>query len=113
MNCGRRISCPTGFCRWEGERERGEDPLHDAKRDIREKKKEGAGSRLRAFLRRALASPEPNRGGYKVLVCGDIDSLPCPGAGCRARLASIRIIASLSFQSVFLTSALSLIALRG
>lgn len=42
--------------------------------------------------------------GYKVLVCGDINSLPCPVQGAGRDFASIRIIAPLSLRNVFLPS---------
>lgn len=62
---------------------------NDAKRDRREEKKESARRCVPPrYLSPASAhsSPGSNRGGgYKVLVCGDIGSLPCPGAESRAR----------------------------
>lgn len=36
--------------------------------------------------------------GYKVLVCGDIDSLPCPARTPGCDFASIRIIVALSLS---------------
>lgn len=47
--------------------------------------------------------------GYKVLVCGDINSLPCPAQTAGCDFASIRIIAPLSLPVI---SSLALIALR-
>lgn len=47
--------------------------------------------------------------GYKVLVCGDINSLPCPVQTAGCDFASIRIIAALSLPVI---SSRALIALR-
>lgn len=38
--------------------------------------------------------------GYKVLVCGDINSLPCPVQTAGCDFASIRIIAALSLPVI-------------
>jgi len=54
------------------------------RKEIRERKKKsdgGVGERCLSmvpFLLCEALAPGTEPGGYKVLVCGDIDSLPCP-----------------------------------
>lgn len=62
---------------------------------------EGKG-RGKGMARRWL---EQDLEGYKVLVCGDIDSLPCPARTPGCDFASIRIIVALSLPAHFFAAA--------
>lgn len=90
------------------ERER-EDPRLTIRREeyTREEKREATVGGEDASS--CLLLPSPARqslllagpgGGYKVLVCGDIDSLPCLVQGAGRDFASIKIIAPLSLPGV-------------
>lgn len=102
--------CTLGGANDEGrkdERRRDEARRKDAPEDRWEKKGRNEGRTEREVGDGRWF--EQDLEGYKVLVCGDINSLPCPVQTAGCDFASIRIIAALSLPVI---SSRALIALR-
>lgn len=92
-------SVRSGKGRREKER-RGEDALEDRweKKGRNGEEERGEGRRRGSMVARRWF--EQDLEGYKVLVCGDINSLPCPVQTAGCDFASIRIIAALSLPVI-------------